>query len=59
MKILEYLLIILFVSLFNYSVSYGENYVYAKKLNFIKYTGDNLGDFTGVKEKRKRARVIK
>ena len=53
MKILKYLFIIFFFSLSNYNVSYGENYVYVKKLNFVKYTGDNLGDFTGIKKNRK------
>lgn len=58
MKILKYLFIIFFFSLSNYNVSYGENYVYVKKLNFVKYTGDNLGDFTGIKKNRKRTRGI-
>ena len=58
MKVVKYLFIIFFFSFTNHHISYGENYFYAKKLNFTKYTGDNLGNFTGIKKNRKRARGI-
>ena len=57
-KLFKYLILILFSLSININYLKADNYTYVKKLDFKKYTGDNLGDFTGIKKGEKRIRGV-
>lgn len=57
-KLFKFSILILFSLSININYLKADNYTYVKKLDFTKYTGDLLGDFTGIKKGKKRVRGV-